>query len=203
MTACMYNTYAFMASPASSTDSNNCSFSPEPKALKFIQPQTAKSMCLSGNKKKNGKSVKGANTCKYVPHKDKPPQLVARRNARERRRVQSVNSAFLRLRRVVPHENKHKRLSKVKTLRFAIDYIRYLQEMINGHDSKMQENIPSSPDQSSPPHLHQCSHQQVLQQHHPRLPNHQEPEHVGAASVKSQEDIRQWSIYDRINVSKH
>jgi hypothetical protein len=39
---------------------------------------------------------------KHVPHRDKPPQLVERRNARERRRVQAVNSAFSRLRKVVP-----------------------------------------------------------------------------------------------------
>lgn len=35
----------------------------------------------------------------------KPAQLVARRNARERRRVQAVNGAFARLRKVVPLEN--------------------------------------------------------------------------------------------------
>jgi len=53
---------------------------------------------------------------KHVPHRDKPPHLVARRNARERRRVQAVNSAFLRLRRHLPHPvtGKHKRLSKVQ-----------------------------------------------------------------------------------------
>ena len=50
---------------------------------------------------------------KHVPHRDKPPQLVQRRNARERRRVQAVNNAFVRLRRYIPYENKHKRLSKV------------------------------------------------------------------------------------------
>jgi len=52
---------------------------------------------------------------KHIPHRDKPPHLVARRNARERRRVQAVNSAFLRLRRHLPHPvvGKHKRLSKV------------------------------------------------------------------------------------------
>jgi hypothetical protein len=44
-------------------------------------------------------------TYKHVPHRDKPPQLVARRNARERRRVQAVNSAFSRLRKVVPIES--------------------------------------------------------------------------------------------------
>jgi Helix-loop-helix DNA-binding domain len=39
---------------------------------------------------------------RHVPHKDKPPQMVARRNARERRRVQAVNTAFYRLRSAVP-----------------------------------------------------------------------------------------------------
>jgi hypothetical protein len=43
-----------------------------------------------------------AGTYKHVPHHNKPPQLVARRNARERRRVQAVNTAFSRLRKVVP-----------------------------------------------------------------------------------------------------
>lgn len=42
---------------------------------------------------------------KHVPHREKPPQAVAKRNARERRRVQAVNSAFVRLRKVVPFEN--------------------------------------------------------------------------------------------------
>lgn len=44
-------------------------------------------------------------TYKHIPHRDKPPQLVARRNARERRRVQAVNSAFSRLRKVVPMDS--------------------------------------------------------------------------------------------------
>ena len=54
-------------------------------------------------------------TYKHIPHREKAPHLVARRNARERRRVQAVNSAFTRLRRIVPYENKHKRLSKVSS----------------------------------------------------------------------------------------
>ena len=72
---------------------------------------------------------------KHVPHREKPVQVVARRNARERRRVQTVNSAFTRLRKHIPYENRHKRLSKVKTLRIAIDYIRQLEEMLGKHDS--------------------------------------------------------------------
>ena len=76
----------------------------------------------------------GKSSYKHVPHSEKPPHLVAKRNARERKRVQAVNNAFLRLRRHVPSENKHKRLSKVKTLKLAIDYIRKLSDMIAKHD---------------------------------------------------------------------
>jgi len=59
--------------------------------------------------------IKPRTAYKHIPHRDKPPHLVARRNARERRRVQAVNAAFIRLRRHLPHPvvGKHKRLSKV------------------------------------------------------------------------------------------
>ncbi|XP_035208515.1 achaete-scute complex protein T3-like [Stegodyphus dumicola] len=80
-------------------------------------------------KKKNARKV-NKSSYKHVPHKDKPPHLVARRNARERRRVQAVNSAFAKLRKCVPIENRNKRLSKVKTLHRAIEYINGLQAML-------------------------------------------------------------------------
>ncbi|XP_037524416.1 achaete-scute complex protein T4 [Rhipicephalus sanguineus] len=67
-------------------------------------------------------------------HREKPPHLVARRNARERRRVQAVNSAFCRLRKCVPIENRAKRLSKVKTLHKAIEYIYALQDLLDKAD---------------------------------------------------------------------
>ncbi|XP_059142085.1 helix-loop-helix protein 4-like [Physella acuta] len=72
---------------------------------------------------------------KHVPHSLKPAHLVAKRNARERSRVQAVNLAFSRLRKHVPFEPRHKRLSKVKTLRVAIDYIQHLQQLIDRHDN--------------------------------------------------------------------
>ncbi len=204
MSSCMYNSYAFMSSPTCSSDSDDIIYSTG-QDVKFVPGQRSTNICLTGSSKKRSNKSKHAAACKYIPHKDKPPQLVARRNARERRRVQSVNSAFLRLRRVVPYENKHKRLSKVKTLRTAINYIKHLQDLIDGHDSKLQENIPVSSDsspqsQGSPSHPHLTCHQ--LQQH-PRLQMSQEPEHVGAASVRIQTDIQQWSVYDRIAVSKY
>ncbi|RUS76141.1 hypothetical protein EGW08_016111 [Elysia chlorotica] len=73
------------------------------------------------------------NSYKHVPHYLKPAHLVAKRNARERTRVQAVNSAFVKLRKHVPYEAKHKRLSKVKTLRLAIEYINHLQEILETH----------------------------------------------------------------------
>lgn len=63
--------------------------------------------------------------------KEKQPEVVARRNARERRRVKLVNDGFLRLRKHVPTDPKNKKLSKVKTLRSAIEYIRHLQQLLN------------------------------------------------------------------------
>ncbi|XP_078000373.1 uncharacterized protein LOC144452994 [Glandiceps talaboti] len=68
------------------------------------------------------------------PHKEKEPHLVARRNARERRRVQMVNDGFLRLRRHVPTDPRNKKLSKVKTLRSAINYILHLQQLLEDGD---------------------------------------------------------------------
>ncbi|KAF5297291.1 hypothetical protein FQA39_LY12130 [Lamprigera yunnana] len=81
------------------------------------------------------KNLKKAGAHKHVPHKDKPPQVVAKRNARERRRVQAVNSAFVRLRKALPIENtRGKRVSKVKTLQNAIQYIQNLQQLMENGD---------------------------------------------------------------------
>lgn len=76
-----------------------------------------------------------------LPAKLKEPAAVARRNARERRRVKMVNDGFLRLRRHVPTDPKNKKLSKVKTLRLAIEYIHHLQQLLQSDSSKQ---TPSS-----------------------------------------------------------
>lgn len=70
------------------------------------------------------------------------------RNARERRRVRAVSGAFLRLRRAVPHSapdscGPSKRLSKLKTLKGAINYIQDLQKalyMTNNY-SQLYSNV--------------------------------------------------------------
>ena len=102
------------------------------------QQQTQQHVSMTTPKKKKAKS-----TYKHVPHCEKAPHLVAKRNARERRRVMAVNNAFTRLRKHVPCENRNKRISKVKTLKIAIDYIYYLQDLIDEHDhqSRMEQQL--------------------------------------------------------------
>ncbi|ESO84161.1 hypothetical protein LOTGIDRAFT_155484 [Lottia gigantea] len=58
---------------------------------------------------------------------------VARRNERERNRVKLINMTFATLREHIPQLSKggkSRKLSKVETLRAAIEYIRYLQGMM-------------------------------------------------------------------------
>ncbi|XP_076686567.1 achaete-scute complex protein T3 [Andrena cerasifolii] len=99
-----------------------------------------------------------------VPHQ---PASVARRNARERNRVKQVNNGFATLRQHIPQSvaqalggstaGTHggsragsKKLSKVETLRMAVEYIRSLQRLLEEHDSGSDVTSVSSPT-SSPP----------------------------------------------------
>ena len=94
-----------------------------------------------------------------VPHQ---PASVARRNARERNRVKQVNNGFATLRQHIPQSvaqalggntaGTHggsragsKKLSKVETLRMAVEYIRSLQRLLDDHDgSDITGASPSS-----------------------------------------------------------
>ncbi|KAM6309172.1 achaete-scute homolog 2 [Aegotheles albertisi] len=60
---------------------------------------------------------------------------VARRNERERNRVRLVNMGFAALRQHVPHGATSKKMSKVETLRSAVEYIRALQRLLDEHDA--------------------------------------------------------------------
>lgn len=72
------------------------------------------------------------------------PVAVARRNARERNRVKQVNNGFATLRQHIPGAAKAKKISKVETLKQAVEYIRSLQDLL--HDS----NSLVPPSQTSP-----------------------------------------------------
>jgi hypothetical protein len=105
-------------------------------------------------------------------HHQPPPVAVARRNARERNRVKQVNNGFATLRQHIPLSvsstytsanaqpggRSNKKLSKVETLRMAVDYIRSLQQLLSMDDNDPDSNIqtshsPDSSDVSSPTSL--------------------------------------------------
>ncbi|RZF32201.1 hypothetical protein LSTR_LSTR004064 [Laodelphax striatellus] len=91
---------------------------------------------------------------------------VARRNARERNRVKQVNNGFATLRahipvsvtaalggqtqRPAPGSAASKKLSKVETLRMAVEYIRSLQQLLDGHVSSTTPPPSSSSPVSMP-----------------------------------------------------
>ncbi|XP_067636115.1 achaete-scute complex protein T4 [Eurosta solidaginis] len=77
------------------------------------------------------------------PYSVDQTQSVQRRNARERNRVKQVNNSFARLRQHIPQtiitdllkgggRGPHKKISKVDTLRIAVEYIRRLQDLVDG-----------------------------------------------------------------------
>ena len=51
-------------------------------------------------------------------------------NARERKRMQGLNTAFDRLRKVVPQWGQDKKLSKYETLQMALSYIMALSRIL-------------------------------------------------------------------------
>jgi hypothetical protein len=53
---------------------------------------------------------------------------------KERRRTETMNLAFAHLREHIPNVPNDTKLSKIKTLRLAISYIRYLREVLDGED---------------------------------------------------------------------
>lgn len=67
------------------------------------------------------------------------PAQVARRNERERNRVKLINNTFASLREHLPDNvnglEKSKKMSKVDTLKAAIDYIQGLQDLLDDHDA--------------------------------------------------------------------
>ncbi|RVE56442.1 hypothetical protein OJAV_G00221160 [Oryzias javanicus] len=82
------------------------------------------------------------------------PAFIQKRNERERHRVRCVNEGYARLREHLPREFEDKRLSKVETLRAAIDYIKRLQSLLELNASARQ--IPRG-EARAPPRGTDCS----------------------------------------------
>lgn len=70
-----------------------------------------------------------------------PLVIVEKRNARERKRVKAVNEAFAKLRQMVPSVAcRGKRVSKVKTLKKAVEYILELKRALDNEENQIRNN---------------------------------------------------------------
>lgn len=116
----------------------------------------------SNSSNANGSSCK--RKIQFMPYgaPNQQPASVARRNARERNRVKQVNNGFATLRSHIPQSvaqtlspqpsssrGASKKLSKVETLRLAVEYIRSLQQMLDENEGDVgehQDNFYGSPD---------------------------------------------------------
>jgi len=83
----------------------------------------------------NENLCKGKNRRKCTETKSSVPQVVMKKrriaaNARERRRMHSLNTAFDKLRQVVPSIGEDRKLSKFETLQMAQSYILALSELL-------------------------------------------------------------------------
>ncbi|KAK2726471.1 uncharacterized protein LOC136032388 [Artemia franciscana] len=107
---------------------------------------------FSGNLSSDGEVIKKVRT-KKGEHTHVP--AVQRRNARERNRVRQVNQGFAILRQRIPfettvtkcgRERRERKLSKVDTLRCAVEYIQNLERLLEtdegGEDETKSNEIP-------------------------------------------------------------
>lgn len=115
-----------------------------------VQPPTKKLKVLQES---NGVIV--TKSVGKVAQKSTLPQAVARRNARERNRVKQVNNGFATLRQHIPEEvaeafeaagngrGTSKKLSKVETLRMAVEYIRSLERILGIDTDDSSDYFPN------------------------------------------------------------
>ncbi|XP_075967583.1 achaete-scute homolog 4-like [Anarhichas minor] len=85
------------------------------------------------------------------------PAFIRKRNERERHRVRCVNEGYARLREHLPQEFEDKRLSKVETLRAAIDYIKHLQSLLDLNASGMEMPLGDARNRAPLPQRTDCN----------------------------------------------
>ena len=77
-------------------------------------------------------------------HKPQTPSVV-RRNERERNRVRLVNMGFTTLRQHIPAGRDNRKMSKVETLRAAVEYIKHLQDVLGDNETQIDLSFETIP----------------------------------------------------------
>lgn len=104
------------------------------------QRKQVKVSSKSVNKKPQDGSANSRSSSQHQSMPKRPPKprrrvaTIAQRraaNIRERRRMFNLNAAFDRLRKKVPSFAYEKRLSRIETLKLAIMYIRFMDDLVN------------------------------------------------------------------------
>lgn len=105
-----------------------------------------------------------------MPYPNTQTVSVARRNARERNRVKQVNNGFSNLRQHIPQHvvsqltkggrGSSKKLSKVDTLKIAVEYIRKLKDMLE--DNENNDAVSTSTGCSQTSYYSDNSHMQSM-----------------------------------------
>lgn len=104
--------------------SRHAAFSLQCKANKKMKSENSLNKATKGAKKPDAKD-------ELFPQE---PKKRVTANKKERRRTQSINNAFADLRNRIPQIPQDTKLSKIKTLKLATDYIEYLMKVLQEND---------------------------------------------------------------------
>lgn len=132
--------FSYEAPSPSSSSSSDCSSLGSPETSPVNSPSSSHSSAPGSDCSSPSSSPKAPRhrTRCRTPHcLKKEHASILRRNERERNRVKLVSDGFATLRKHIPTTPTNKKLSKVDTLRTAIEYIKHLQRVLN--ESNWQE----------------------------------------------------------------
>ncbi|EDW66359.1 achaete-scute complex protein T4 [Drosophila virilis] len=149
----MYRYQHIMPAPELKTGSSSSSGG---ASLIKTRKYTPRGMALANASSGSSSSSSSSSCCSTSsPYNVDQSQSVQRRNARERNRVKQVNNSFARLRQHIPQSiiadltkgggrGPHKKISKVDTLRIAVEYIRRLQDLVDDLNGGPSSNSTGS-----------------------------------------------------------
>ena len=121
-------------SPTPSPSSSDCSPFDSPATSPLSSPASSLSPAPGSDYSSPSSSPPASRhraRCRTPQCVKKEHASILRRNERERNRVKLVSDGFATLRKHIPTTPVNKKLSKVETLRTAIEYIKHLQRVLN------------------------------------------------------------------------